>query len=415
MDCLWIEGGKRLSGEIEAPSSKNAALPLMSLCLLTAEPMHFRRLPKVSDIESLSALLKSLGVRIDESGEKFSAAELKSVRADYELVRKMRASILVLGPLLAREGRAEVSLPGGCNIGDRPVDIHLQGLQKMGAKIEIKEGYIHAEASRLKGCEFTLPFPTVTGTINLMMAASLAEGQTRLTNVALEPEVAEVARVLQMMGAQISGIGSSELLIDGVTSLKGIEWNVPEDRIQLLTYLAAAAMTGGEVTCRPYQRENLKAVIEKFREMGCEMQESEGKISLRAPEKLKAVDIETAPFPGFPTDAQAQFMALTTLAEGTSQIHETVFENRFQHASELKRMGAKIKLTGSVAQVTGVEALSGAAVMASDLRASASLVIAGLAARSKTQVLRVYHLDRGYERMEEHLQKLGARIWRAEQ
>jgi UDP-N-acetylglucosamine 1-carboxyvinyltransferase len=399
---------------VEVPASKNAALPLMCLSLLTADPVHLKNLPRVADIESLQDLLKSLGVEILGEG-KFQASKIQSVRADYELVRKMRASILVLGPLLAREGRAEVSLPGGCNIGDRPVDIHLQGLKKMGAKIEIQEGYILAEAKRLRACDFTLPFPTVTGTVNLMMAASLADGTSRFTNVAQEPEVEDVGRALVAMGAKISGLGTSQLEIEGVAKLNSLEWTVPEDRIQLLTYLAAGAITQGEVTCYPYKANTLKAVVEKWKEMGCEITEAENRIHLKSNGRLKATDIETAPFPGFPTDAQAQFMACLCLADGNSQVHESVFENRFQHVSELKRMGADIKLKGSVAHVTGVPSLSGAAVMASDLRASASLVLAGLAAKTKTQVLRVYHLDRGYENIEEHLQKLGAKIWRAEQ
>ncbi|TVQ79289.1 MAG: UDP-N-acetylglucosamine 1-carboxyvinyltransferase [Bradymonadales bacterium] len=439
MDCLWIEGGKRLSGTLEVPSSKNAALPLMCLSLMTSAPVSLEALPAVADIESMRALLKDLGAEEAAPGQ-FQTKNIRSIRADYEIVRKMRASILVLGPLLAREGRAEVSLPGGCNIGDRPIDIHLEGLREMGAKIEIEGGYIFASASRLKGCHFSLPFPTVTGSINLMMAASLAEGVSHFENMAQEPEVTEVAHALKAMGAKIEGEGTAQLRIEGVSQLSGLNWRVPPDRIQLLTYLAAAAITGGEIRCRPYDQSSLGAVIQKFKDMSCQVEERREEmlsrvgnlhsthsqlwqgakareyleVSLSA-DSLKATDIETAPFPGFPTDAQAQFMACLSIADGSSQIHETVFENRFQHVSELKRMGAQIKLNAAVATIKGVKGLSGASVMASDLRASASLVLAGLAAKGKTQVLRVYHLDRGYENIEENLQGLGARIWRAPQ
>lgn len=417
MDSLWIEGGVRLSGRVEVPPAKNAALPLLCLSLLTDKPVRFRQLPDVADIRSLKELLYKLGVRELEP-QVFHTPKLESTKADYELVRKMRASILVLGPLLAREGRAEVSLPGGCAIGERPVDIHLQGLEALGAKIEIEGGYIQAEAAHLKAADFRLPFPSVTGTINLVMAASLAEGTSRLSNVALEPEVQEVCCALQQMGVPIQGIGTKELLIEGQSTLGGLNWEIQPDRIQLMTYLAAAAITGGDVECHPYREFSMDAVLEKFREMNCEVRVSNNSVRLSRNGLLNPIQVETAPFPGFPTDAQAQIMACLCLADsrgGLSRIRENVFENRFQHVSELRRMGAKISLNKSLASIRGVDFLSGAAVMASDLRASASLVLAGLAAQGRTQVLRVYHLDRGYESFEEKLQGLGAKVWRAPQ
>lgn len=415
MDCLWIEGGKQLAGQVEVPPAKNAALPLICLSLLTSEELRFSKLPQVADIQSLCLLLSKLGVKQREPGC-FQAQEIVSTKADYDLVRKMRASILVLGPLLARAGQAEVSLPGGCAIGERPVDIHLDGLRALGAEIEIEAGYIKARAKRLRGADFRLHFPSVTGSINLVMAASLAEGQTRLQNVALEPEVQEVCELLNLMGAKISGIGSSELLIEGVERLHGAEWTIQPDRIQLITYLAAAAITRGRVECFPYRKNSIEAVIEKFSEMGCRVLERDDRIELERMDELNPIEIETAPFPHFPTDAQAQFVACLSLAnpiKGLSRIRESIFENRFQHVSELRRMGASISLNKNLASIRGVPKLSGATVMASDLRASASLVLAGLSATGKTQLLRVYHLDRGYEKFESKLESLGARVWRA--
>ncbi len=417
MDSLWIEGGRALSGRVEVPASKNASLPLLCLSLLTAKPVRFKNLPAVSDIQSMRKLLASLGVDEPEPGL-FSAAKLSSVRADYEIVRKMRASILVLGPLVAREGRAEVSLPGGCAIGERPVDIHLKGLELLGAKIRLEGGYIYAEASKLRGEKLPLHFATVTGTINLMMAACLARGESLISNAAREPEVVEVAEALRQMGAKIEGEGTPEIRIQGVDELKGLDWQIQADRIQLITYLTAGAITGGEIECHPYKQKTMDRVVEKLRDMGCELDEKSNSIKIKSKLPFKPINIETAPFPGFPTDAQAQFMACLTLADpdgGLSRIRETVFENRFQHVSELRRMGAQIRLRGNLATIRGVKKLSGASVMASDLRASASLVLAGLAAEGKTQVLRVYHLDRGYERLEENLNRLGAKVWRAPQ
>ncbi|PIR22321.1 MAG: UDP-N-acetylglucosamine 1-carboxyvinyltransferase [Deltaproteobacteria bacterium CG11_big_fil_rev_8_21_14_0_20_45_16] len=417
MDSLFIEGGRQLKGEVLVPSSKNASLPLMCLSLLTAEPVHIENLPDVSDIESLKLLLRSLGVKESEPGH-LHCAEIHSTLAPYDLVRKMRASIMVLGPLLARAGHAEVSLPGGCAIGERPIDIHLKGLAALGAEIKLEAGYVHARAGRLRGAKIDLGFPTVTGTLNIVMAASLAEGETHLENCAREPEVVECIQVLRKMGADIEGEGTSNIRIRGKTSLSGVKWKVQSDRIQFLTYMAAGAITKGEVTCYPYRDGSLDLVFEKFREMGCEIEQTGDRIRLKSDMAFKPVEIETAPFPGFPTDGQAQFMACLSLGSrdvGRSHIRENVFENRFQHVSELRRMGANIRLRNNLASIQAVEYLSGASVMASDLRASASLVLAGLVARGKTEVLRVYHLDRGYEAMESKLKALGAKVWRAEQ
>lgn len=417
MDKLLVEGGRSLAGSIEVPAAKNASLPLMCLSLLTDKPVCFSNLPEVSDILSMKKLLETLGAR--ESGPgRFHCQRIETTVAHYDLVRKMRASILVLGPLLARSGSAEVSLPGGCAIGERPIDIHLKGMKSLGAEIKIEAGYVHAKASRLKGAKVTLDFPSVTGTINILMAAALAEGESLLENVAQEPEIVEVAEALRAMGSEIEGEGTGAIRIQGRQSLDGLDWQVQPDRIQSLTYLAAAAITQGKIECRPYRPNTMNAVLDKFKAMGCVVEESAQSVSLQAREKLQPVDIETAPFPGFPTDGQAQFMASLCLADpavGSSHITETVFENRFQHASELRRMGAKIKIKGNLASVQGVDKLTAASVMASDLRASASLVLAGLAAEGTTEVLRVYHLDRGYERLEEKLNALGASIRRVKQ
>lgn len=417
MDSLWIEGGRRLSGEVQVPGSKNASLPLLCLSLLTSKKVELKGLPVVSDIRSLIELLENLGV-YQISDTEFQCAELKSTTAPYELVRRMRASVLVLGPLVARAGKAKVSLPGGCAIGERPIDIHLKGLKALGATIDLEEGYVLASAKRLVGNRLDLEFPTVTGTINLMMAAALAKGETVIQNAAREPEVSAIAQTLVKMGCEISGIGESSLHIQGVDELKGFSETVPADRIQFLTYLAAGVITGGALTCSPYRKGELDAVLEKFREMGCEVTESDTSVKIKSEFPLKPVDIETAPFPGFPTDAQAQLMACLCFADseaGRSHIKERIFENRFQHVSELRRMGADIKVSENEASVRGVSKLSGTSVMASDLRASASLVLAGLAAEGQTQVLRVYHLDRGYEGLEERLTSLGAKVWRAPQ
>lgn len=415
MDSLWIEGGQPLKGKVEIPPAKNAALPLLCLSLLTDEPVVFENLPDVEDIRSMVKLLGELGAKTIDN-RSFHCKKIASVKAPYEWVTKMRASVLVLGPLLARANEAEVSLPGGCAIGERPVDIHIAGLRAMGADIRVENGYIKAKCSNLKGTKFVLNFPTVTGTINLITAAVLAEGETILENVAKEPEVIEVANALLAMGADIKGQGTSQIIIRGKKLLNGMRWKIQPDRIQLLTYLAAGAITGGEVECYPYHAGTLSAVLQRFRDMNCVVTEKENAVHLKAPAVLSPVHFETAPFPGFPTDGQAQFLACSTVANsraGTSTIRETVFENRFGHVGELRRMGAQIEVKGNMAVITGVEKLTGATVMASDLRASASLVLAGLRAEGKTQVTRVYHLDRGYEQLESRLQKLGAKIWRA--
>lgn len=419
MDSLLIEGGNRLEGKLDIPRSKNASLPLLCLSLLTDKKLCYRSVPDVADIRSLESLLASLGVQKLAPGE-YHAKEIKSVKADYELVRKMRASVLVLGPLLARTGEAIVSLPGGCAIGERPIDIHLDGLKKMGAEIQLEAGYVHAKAKRLVGTDIDLHFPSVTGTINLMCAASLADGKTILEGAAREPEVQEVAHALNKMGAKITGEGSTRIEIEGVRSLSGLEWEMPADRIQFITYLAAAAITHGDLECSPIAASQIESVLDSFRQMGCEVETNERQKSVRliSRKAFKPIDIETAPFPGFPTDAQAQLMACLSLADpesGLSHIEENIFENRFQHVSELRRMGADIHVKGNLAAIKGVPKLSGATVMASDLRASASLVLAGLAAEGETKVLRVYHLDRGYERLEERLQSVGARLRRVPQ
>lgn len=418
MDSLVVEGGKRLEGKVEIPAAKNAALPLVCLSLLTDQKVQFSNLPDVADIQHLKVLLKELGVDVRSnasSGDEFFCPDIQSTKAPYDLVRKMRASILVLGPLVARAKKAEVSLPGGCAIGERPVDIHLKGLTALGASINLDGGYIHASASQLKGCRFVLDFPTVTGTINLVTAAVLAKGETCFENVAREPEVVEVCDALIQMGAKIEGQGSSRILVQGVDSLKGLQWTIQPDRIQLLTYLACGAITGGQVECYPYRKDTLNAVLQKFTEMGCEMRENSGSVAIKAPSVLKPTHFETAPFPGFPTDGQAQLMACLTVADpaaGPSTIRETIFENRFNHVSELRRMGADIEVKGNLAVVKGVKNLSGASVMASDLRASASLIIAALKAQAESKILRVYHLDRGYEKLEDRLRALGAKIRR---
>lgn len=414
MDSLRIEGGCRLEGEVKVPGSKNAALPLLCLSLLSSRPLRLTSVPQVEDMKSLKDLLSRLGVQEVEPNL-FHCQELKSTRADYELVRKMRASILVLGPLLARAGQAEVSLPGGCAIGERPVDIHLEGLKRLGADCSIEQGYIKAAANELIGAEVELRFPSVTGTINLMTAATAARGESLLKNVAREPEVRAVARALRMMGVEIEGEGTSEIRVKAQSSFKEIDFEVPSDRIQLITYLAAAAITGGSICCEGYEEDSIDQALSKFQEMGCKIRTEGSSVSIEAPDTLMPVNIKTAPFPGFPTDAQAQFMACASLSEGTSHIEETIFENRFQHASELRRMGAQIKIQGNLASISGVKELSGAEVMASDLRASASLVLAGLAAKGETQVRRVYHLDRGYENLENNLNRLGAKIRREPQ
>ncbi len=408
-----IQGGRPLKGEVVISGAKNAALPMLTASLLTREKIIYHCVPQLMDIYTIKKLLSNLGVRFSTTEPLIAhAEELKSYCAPYELVRTMRASILVLGPLLAREGKAYVSLPGGCAIGARPVDLHLRGLSQMGAEIKLEKGYINAKAKRLKGTEIYLDVPTVTGTENLMMAACLAKGVTILKNAAREPEVVALAQMLKKMGAEIEGEGTDTIIIKGVEGLNGTECTIIPDRIEAGTYMVAAAITGGEIVLKNCRLEHLGAVIGKLKEAGVKFIEENDVIKVKAPEIIKSTDVTTLPYPGFPTDMQAQFMALMCLGDGVSVITERIFENRFMHVLELKRMGADIKIDGASAIVRGVSKLMGAPVMATDLRASASLILAGLAAEGVTEVDRIYHLDRGYERMEMKLKALGAEIER---
>ena len=414
MAKLRIVGGKRLQGEIACSGAKNAVLPMLCAALLTAEPVTITGVPALNDVETLLKLLARIGVVVSRDGDTVTlcAATIAAPVAPYELVKTMRASILVLGPLLARVGEAEVSLPGGCAIGARPVDQHLKGLAAMGAKVHVVHGNIHARAARLTGARIVPDVVTVTGTENLLMAAVLADGVTVIENAAREPEVADLANLLVAMGARISGIGSDTLVVEGVERLHGATYRVMSDRIEAGTYLCAAAITGGEIVLRDAPVAALDAVVAKLREAGCAIRCGENWIALTAPARLKEVDIRTAPYPGFPTDMQAQFMALDTVAQGSGVIRETIFENRFMHAVELQRLGANIHIDGATAVVTGVDRLEGAEVMATDLRASAGLVVAGLVAEGETVIDRIYHLDRGYERLETKLRALGAKVAR---
>ena len=414
MDRLVIDGGVALAGEVSVSGAKNAALPILCAALLTAEPLRLTNVPRLNDVRTMQALLAQMGVTI-EQGEgvlTLAAPRVERALAPYELVKTMRASILALGPLLARCGEARVSLPGGCAIGLRPVDQHVKGLQAMGAAIDLDHGYIDAKAKRLTGAPFVFDMVTVTGTENLMMAAALADGVTTLENAAREPEVVDLAECLNAMGARISGAGSDRIVIEGVKRLAGTTHAVMPDRIETGTYLTAAAAAGGEITLRGARADTLQAVLEKLAEAGAEIESDEDTIRLSRREPLKAANVRTAPYPGFPTDMQAQLMALMTIAEGTSVITETIFENRMMHVQELKRLGADIEVEGSTAIVRGVPRLTAATVMATDLRASACLVIAGLIAEGRTTIDRIYHLDRGYEAIERKLSALGARIRR---
>jgi len=418
MDKLLITGGKKLAGELIVSGAKNAALPILAATLLSDTPVTIGNIPHLHDITTTMELLGCMGVElsIDEKlNIEVNSSTINKLEAPYELVRTMRSSILVLGPLLARFGQADVSLPGGCAIGARPVDIHLDGLEKMGAEIKVENGYIHAKATRLKGCRLVLEQVTVTGTENLLMAATLAEGTTIIENAAREPEVNDLAHFLNKMGAKISGIGTDVLTIEGVERLgaKDLHYDVLPDRIEAGTYLVAAAITRGKIKLRKIQPTLLDAVLAKLEEAGAEITTGEDWIELDMHGKRpKAVSIRTAPFPAFPTDMQAQFTAMNSIAEGVSTITETVFENRFMHVQEMQRMGANIKLESNTAICTGVEKLTAAPVMATDLRASASLVLAGLVGEGETLVDRIYHIDRGYDHIEEKLSQLGAIIRR---
>ena len=416
LNKLLIQGGTRLDGEIRISGAKNAVLPILAGTLLADGPAVIENVPHLHDVTTTVELLGCMGVQvvIDEKlSIEVDCSTIENYVAPYHLVKTMRSSILVLGPLLARFGQAEVSLPGGCAIGSRPVNLHIKGLQDMGADVEVKNGYIHAEASRLKGARLVMDIVTVTGTENLMMAATLADGVTVIENAAREPEVVDLANFLNAMGAKISGAGTDTITIEGVEKLTGTRYRVLPDRIETGTYLVAAAISGGRIKVKDTEPLLLDAVIDKLREAGADITCGEDWIELDMHGKRpQAVNIRTAPFPAFPTDMQAQFAALNTIAEGTATIVETVFENRFMHVQELQRMGADIEVEGNTAIVRGVKTLTAAPVMATDLRASASLIMAGLIAEGETEVQRIYHIDRGYEIIEEKLSQLGANIRR---
>ncbi len=415
MDKLVIEGGRQLAGEIAVSGAKNAALPILCASLLSAQPVQLANVPDLQDVRTTLKLLKQMGVRAETGGTgkvMLDASQVNNLVAPYELVKTMRASILVLGPLVARFGEAKVSLPGGCAIGARPVDQHIKGLQAMGAEINIEHGFIEARAKRLKGTRIITDMITVTGTENLLMAAVLAEGETVIENAAREPEVGDLAHLLVAMGAKIDGIGTDRLVIQGVDRLHGAEHTVLPDRIEAGTFLCAVAAAGGDVTLRHVRPQTLEAVTDKLREAGVTIDEGDDWLRVRMTQRAKAVSFRTSEYPAFPTDMQAQFMALNSVAEGTARVVETIFENRFMHVQELNRLGANITIDGNTALVNGVDKLSGAKVMATDLRASASLVIAGLRAEGETLIDRIYHLDRGYDRMEAKLTAVGANVRR---
>jgi UDP-N-acetylglucosamine 1-carboxyvinyltransferase len=414
MDKIVVRGGQRLRGEITAGGAKNAALPILMATLLTAERCTIRNVPPVADVRTTLKLLSHLGAEVECEGDAVTvtAAGLARLEANYELVKTMRASFLALGPLLARFGRARVSTPGGCAIGSRPVDLHLEGLQKMGARIRLVHGYVEAEADELRGARIYLDFPSVGATEHLLMVATLAKGATTIEHAAREPEVVDLAAVLSAMGARIDGAGEDVITVQGVDRLQGVDYRIVSDRIEAGTFMIAAALTDGDVQVRGACRDHLDALILKLREAGVDVDDEPGQVRVRGNGRLRSIDVKTMPYPGFPTDLQAQLMAALTLAEGRSVVSETIFENRFMHVHELNRMGADIKTEGSNAIVRGVENLSGAPVMATDLRASVCLVLAGLAARGVTEVARVYHLDRGYNRLEHKLAALGADITR---
>jgi UDP-N-acetylglucosamine 1-carboxyvinyltransferase len=414
MDKIVIHGGRRLEGTVRISGSKNAALPILFSALLTEGVNTYSNVPHLRDIDSTRLLLSRLGVQVESSGPliRVDAAGLTRHEAPYDLVRKMRASVLVLGPLVARLKRARVSLPGGCAIGARPINLHLKGLAALGAEITLEHGYVTASAKRLRGAEIYFDIVTVTGTENIMMAATLAEGITVLRNAAREPEVVALAEVLKRMGADISGAGTPEITIRGVDSLRPVSAEIIPDRIETGTFMVAAALTGGHVTITNCEPQHVGATMDKLRQAGARIAVQGQTLTVTGPEKIASVDIQTQPYPGFATDMQAQFMVLMSVAEGVSVISETIFENRFIHVSELRRMGADIRVSGSTATVRGVPHLSGAPVMATDLRASACLVLAGLVAENTTEVHRVYHLDRGYEALEDKFVALGADIRR---
>lgn len=416
MEKLIIHGGKCLNGTVKISGAKNSVLPILASSLLSSDQIIIGNVPHLQDVTTTISLLTEMGAHssIDEKMRvTIDSSSIRNFFAPYEMVKTMRASILVLGPLLAHYGEAKVSLPGGCAIGSRPVNLHLEGLKSMGAKINVEEGYIIAKAKKLKGTTINLSISSVTGTENLMMAATLAEGKTIINNAAKEPEVVDLANCLRLMGADISGDGTSSITINGVSNLSGCSYNVLPDRIETGTYLVAATITGGNITLKNTKPETLKTIIRKLEDVGAEVETTEDTIKISSDkENLRSVDLETSPYPKFPTDMQAQFITLNSVAKGRSRVTESVFENRFMHVQELVRMGANIDVNGNIATIQGVKSLKGAPVMATDLRASASLILAGLVAEGDTVVDRIYHIDRGYECIEEKLTKLGANIKR---
>jgi UDP-N-acetylglucosamine 1-carboxyvinyltransferase len=415
LDKIRVTGGRPLEGTVRISGAKNASLPELCAALLTDQPLQLRNVPEVRDIRTMARVLSALGAEVElrvGGLAEVRAGTLSSLEAPYDLVKTMRASVLVLGPLLAREGRARVSLPGGCAIGARPINLHLLALQKLGAEVSVEHGYVEARAGRLRGAEIHFDTVTVTGTENILMAATLAEGTTLLHNAACEPEVVDLADLLCEMGARVEGAGSPTIRVEGVAGLRGATHAVLPDRIETGTYLAACALAGGEIEITQCRPGDLRAVVDKFRETGLRVEEGPDNMRVRAPRVIKPANVTTLPHPGFPTDMQAQYMTLMTQASGVSTITESIFENRFMHVAELQRMGASVRVDGRTALVTGPAALSGARVMATDLRASACLVLAGLAASGETIVDRVYHLDRGYHRIDEKLRGLGADIER---
>ena len=415
MDKIRVVGGRPLEGTVRISGAKNASLPDLCAALLTDQPVTLRNVPEVRDIRTMGRVLTALGAEVEVrvgGVVEVKAAKLASVEAPYDLVKTMRASVLVLGPLVAREGRARVSLPGGCAIGARPINLHLSALEKMGAEITVEHGYVEARAERLRGAEIYFDTVTVTGTENIMMAAARADGETTIRNAACEPEVVDLADLLVNMGAKIQGAGGPVLRVEGVERLHGADHTVIPDRIETGTFVAACAIAGGEIEIRACEPGHIRAVLEKFRETGVRIEEGPDNLRVRAPRVLKPANVSTLPHPGFPTDMQAQYMALMTQAAGVSTLTETIFENRYMHVAELERMGAHVRAEGRTAIVTGPTPLSGAQLMATDLRASACLVLAGLAASGETVVDRVYHLDRGYYRIDEKLRGLGADIER---
>jgi UDP-N-acetylglucosamine 1-carboxyvinyltransferase len=415
MERIYIEGGVSLNGTVKISGAKNAALPVIASCLLAGGDHKIRNIPELRDIQTIKKIMEGMGVAFSDEKENLiiNSDNFNKFEAPYDLVKTMRASILLLGPMLARIGRAKISLPGGCAIGARPVNLHLKALSEMGVDMFLEGGYINAQVDQLRGADIFFDIPTVTGTENIMMAAVMAQGQTVLNNAAKEPEITDLANMLRKMGADIEGDGTDTVVINGVRDLGTAEHEVISDRIEAGTFMIASAMTRGNIAIKGCRKENLSSVIEKLRSTGAEIEIKEDEMVVKGPERIESVDIKTMPFPGFPTDLQAQFMAMMCIARGSSIIKETIFENRFIHVSELKRMGADIAINGNQALVRGKEHLLPAPVMATDLRASASLVLAGLVAQEgRTEINRIYHLDRGYEKLEEKFRNLGANIWR---